>query len=107
MLKAQQLTLAVLANAALISTAFASEQSESKGFVEDAETCADMFGELIASRKWNRDVCLTSNNPLLTASINGYAALGVGQVFVGPASDDPAGWVEAVVQQVKPRLDAI
>lgn len=37
MLKAQQLTLAVLVNAALISTAFASEQSESKGFVEDAE----------------------------------------------------------------------
>ncbi|WP_180081080.1 MULTISPECIES: OprD family outer membrane porin [unclassified Acinetobacter] len=37
MLKAQQLTLAVLVNAALISTAFASEQSEAKGFVEDAE----------------------------------------------------------------------
>ncbi|WP_180109417.1 MULTISPECIES: OprD family outer membrane porin [unclassified Acinetobacter] len=37
MLKAQQLTLAVLVNAALISTVFASEQSESKGFVEDAE----------------------------------------------------------------------
>ena len=37
MLKAQQLTRAVLVNAALISTAFASEQSESKGFVEDAE----------------------------------------------------------------------
>ncbi|WP_180035944.1 MULTISPECIES: OprD family outer membrane porin [unclassified Acinetobacter] len=37
MLKAQQLTLAVLVNTALISTAFASEQSESKGFVEDAE----------------------------------------------------------------------
>ncbi|MDQ9010403.1 OprD family outer membrane porin [Acinetobacter gerneri] len=37
MLKAQQLTLAVLIQAALVSTAFASEQSESKGFVEDAE----------------------------------------------------------------------
>lgn len=37
MLKAQQLTLAVLVNAALISTAYASEQSEAKGFVEDAE----------------------------------------------------------------------
>ena len=37
MLKAQQLTLAVLVNAALISTAFASEQSEAQGFVEDAE----------------------------------------------------------------------
>ena len=37
MLKAQQLTLAVLVNAALISTAFASEQSEAQGFVEGAE----------------------------------------------------------------------
>ena len=37
MLKANKLTLAVLINAALISTAFASEQSESKGLIEDAE----------------------------------------------------------------------
>ncbi|MFH7765517.1 OprD family outer membrane porin [Acinetobacter sp. BSP-28] len=37
MQKAQKLTLAVLIQAALISTAYASEQSESKGFVEDAE----------------------------------------------------------------------
>ena len=37
MLKSKQLTLALLVNAALISTAFASEQSESKGLVEDAE----------------------------------------------------------------------
>ena len=37
MLKSKQLTLALLINATLISTAFASEQSESKGFVEDAE----------------------------------------------------------------------
>src|SRR5574344_527606 len=36
MLKYKKLTLALLINAALISTAFASEQSESKGFVEDA-----------------------------------------------------------------------
>ena len=33
---AQKLTLAVLINAALISSAYASEQSEAKGFVEDA-----------------------------------------------------------------------
>ncbi|OTG72797.1 hypothetical protein B9T26_10025 [Acinetobacter sp. ANC 4169] len=33
----QKLTLAVLIQAALISTAYASEQSEAKGFVEDAE----------------------------------------------------------------------
>ena len=32
----KKLTLAVLVQTALISTAFASEQSESKGFVEDA-----------------------------------------------------------------------
>lgn len=37
MQKFQKLSLAVLIQAALISTAFASEQSESKGFVEDAE----------------------------------------------------------------------
>jgi len=37
MQKSQKLTLAVLIQAALISTAYASEQSESKGFVEDAE----------------------------------------------------------------------
>ena len=37
MQKTQKLTLAVLIQAALISTAFASEQSESTGFVEDAE----------------------------------------------------------------------
>ncbi|OTG68844.1 hypothetical protein B9T25_04995 [Acinetobacter sp. ANC 4470] len=37
MQKTQKLTLVVLIQAALISTAFASEQSESKGFVEDAE----------------------------------------------------------------------
>lgn len=34
---AQKLTLAVLIQAALITTAYASEQSEAKGFVEDAE----------------------------------------------------------------------
>ncbi|MHA3080788.1 OprD family outer membrane porin [Acinetobacter sp. ANC 5502] len=36
MLKAQKLTLAVLIQATLLSPAFASEQSESKGFIEDA-----------------------------------------------------------------------
>ncbi|WP_180061227.1 OprD family outer membrane porin [Acinetobacter sp. YH12124] len=36
MLQSKKLTLALLINAALVSTAFASEQSESKGFVEDA-----------------------------------------------------------------------
>jgi hypothetical protein len=37
MQNSKKLTLAVLIQAALVSTAFASEQSESKGFVEDAE----------------------------------------------------------------------
>ncbi|WP_407303135.1 OprD family outer membrane porin [Acinetobacter sp.] len=37
MQKTQKLTLAVLIQAALISTAYASEQSEAKGFIEDAE----------------------------------------------------------------------
>ncbi|WP_045824858.1 LLM class F420-dependent oxidoreductase [Williamsia herbipolensis] len=55
---------------------------------------------------------ITATDPLtdtdaFLAEMERYAALGVGQVFVGPSSDDPAGWVESVVQQVKPRLDAI
>ena len=37
MLNAPKLTLAVLINAVLISPTFASEQSEAKGFVEDAK----------------------------------------------------------------------
>ena len=37
MQKTQKLTLAILIQAALISTAYASEQSEAKGFIEDAE----------------------------------------------------------------------
>lgn len=37
MLKARQLTLAVFIHATIISTAYASEQSEAKGFVEDAD----------------------------------------------------------------------
>ena len=37
MQKTQKLLLAVLVQSALISTAFASEQSESKGFIDDAE----------------------------------------------------------------------
>lgn len=37
MQNSKKLTLAVLIQAALVSTAFASEQSESKGFIEDAE----------------------------------------------------------------------
>src|SRR5690606_1516012 len=37
MQNSKKLTLAVLIQAALVSTAFTSEQSESKGFVEDAE----------------------------------------------------------------------
>lgn len=52
MLKAQQLTLAVLIQAALVSTTFASEQSESKGFVEDAEgTVLFRTGYLTRDRK--------------------------------------------------------
>ena len=37
MQKSKKLTLVVLIQAALVSTAFASEQSESKGFIEDAD----------------------------------------------------------------------
>ena len=37
MLKSKQLTLALLVNASLITSVYASEQSDAKGFVEDAE----------------------------------------------------------------------
>ena len=37
MLNAPKLTLAILINAALITPTFASEQSDAKGFVEDAK----------------------------------------------------------------------
>lgn len=37
MLKAQKLTLAVVINAVLITSAYASEQSDAKGFVEGAQ----------------------------------------------------------------------
>ena len=50
MLKSKQLTLALLINATLISTAFASEQSESKGLVEAAEDSV-----LFRARYNNRD----------------------------------------------------
>lgn len=48
-----------------------------------------------------------SDDPLddgFLASMEGYAALGVEQVWVGPTGPDPAGWVSQVCEQVLPRL---
>ncbi|MCU4414539.1 OprD family porin [Acinetobacter sp. WU_MDCI_Axc73] len=53
MLKAQQLTLAVLVNAALISSAYASEQSEAKGFVEGASASVLLRNGFIQRDKKN------------------------------------------------------
>jgi F420-dependent oxidoreductase-like protein len=41
------------------------------------------------------------------ADMEGYAALGVEQVWVGPTGPDPAGWVSRVCEEVLPRLRAI
>ncbi|WP_111895014.1 OprD family outer membrane porin [Acinetobacter sp. MB5] len=53
MLKAQKLTLAVLIQATLISSAYASEQSESKGFVEDATASVLLRNGFISRDKKN------------------------------------------------------
>jgi hypothetical protein len=41
------------------------------------------------------------------ADMEGYAALGVEQVWVGPTGPDPAGWVGRVCEEVLPRLREI
>jgi F420-dependent oxidoreductase-like protein len=42
----------------------------------------------------------------LTA-MEGYASLGIGQVWVSPGGPDPAGWVADVTERVVPRLSAL
>ncbi|MDE0778345.1 MAG: LLM class flavin-dependent oxidoreductase [Nocardioides sp.] len=39
--------------------------------------------------------------------MEGYAALGVDTVCVGPAGEDPVAWTTAVCEHVVPRLDAV
>ena len=52
---------------------------------------------------------ITGTSPLddvdgFLRSMADYATLGVDQVWVGPTSPDPAGWVTQVAEQVVPRL---
>jgi len=41
------------------------------------------------------------------AAMEGYAALGISQVWVSPVGSDPAGWVSRVGEQVVPRLSQL
>jgi len=89
MQKAKKLTLAVLIQAALISTVYASEQSESKGFVEDAEGSV-LFRTGYLSRDKKNGVDDTSSFAQ-TAIVNldsGYTQglIGFGVGVVGDAS---------------------
>jgi hypothetical protein len=46
---------------------------------------------------------LTDVDGFLTA-MDGYAELGIDQVWVGPSGPDPAGWVSQITEKVLPRL---
>jgi F420-dependent oxidoreductase-like protein len=53
---------------------------------------------------------ITAADPLapgFTDEMAAYAALGVGQVWVGPTGDDPAAWVSQVCEQVLPELGTL
>ena len=91
MQKTQKLTLAVLIQAALISTAFASEQSESKGFVEDAEGSVlfrtgfiDRDKKNVAPGKDTRSSAQSAIFDLESGYTKGVVGFGVG--IVGDAS---------------------
>lgn len=89
MLKAPQLTLAVLIQAAMITSAVASEQSESKGFVEDAHASV-LFrtGYLMRDKKHGvKDTSSTAQTAIVdidSGFTQGTVGFGVG--FVGDAS---------------------
>ena len=89
MQKIQKLTLAVLIQAALISTAFASEQSESKGFVEDAEgSVLFRTGYLSRDKKnGNPDTSSTAQTAMVKLE-SGYTkgVIGFGVGAIGDAS---------------------
>ncbi|MDQ8952647.1 OprD family outer membrane porin [Acinetobacter rudis] len=89
MLKAQQLTLAVLIQATMISSAIASEQSEAKGFVEDAEASVLFRTGYLTRDKKNGvpDTSSTAQTAIVdidSGFTQGTVGFGVG--FVGDAS---------------------
>ncbi|WP_160255768.1 OprD family outer membrane porin [Acinetobacter indicus] len=85
MLNAKKLTLAVLVQAALISTAVASEQSEAKGFVEDAEgsvlfRTGFIHRDKIDNRKDQSSYAQTAIVQLESGYTQGTVGVGVGAV---------------------------
>ncbi|MCG2608531.1 OprD family porin [Acinetobacter sp. SM34] len=89
MQKAKKLTLAVLIQAALISTVYASEQSESKGFVEDAEGSVLLrTGYLSRDKKNGVDDTSSFAQTAIVKLDSGYTKglIGFGVGVVGDAS---------------------
>ena len=91
MQKTQKLTLAILIQAALISTAYASEQSEAKGFIEDAEGSVlfrtgfiDRDKKNVAPGKDTRSSAQSAIFDLESGYTKGVVGFGVG--IVGDAS---------------------
>lgn len=89
MQKTQKLTLAILVQAALISTAYASEQSDAKGFVEDAEGSV-LFRTGYVSRDKKNGIADT-NSTAQTAMVkleSGYTkgVIGFGVGVIGDGS---------------------
>lgn len=83
MLKAHQLPLAILINAALLSSAYANEQSESKGFVDDATASVLLRNGFIQRDKKNTT---TPDNNSWVQSIMFNAESGFTQGTVGFAA---------------------
>ncbi len=82
MLKAQKLTLAVLIQATLLSPAFASEQSESKGFVEDASSSVLLRTGFIDRDKKNVAPGLDTRSTVQSAMLNAESGFTQGTVGV-------------------------
>ena len=83
MLKANKLTLVVLINAALISTAFASEQSESKGLIEDAEGSVLFRTGFIDRDRKNVDPGVDTRSAAQTAMVKLETGFTQGTVGIG------------------------
>jgi hypothetical protein len=89
MQKTQKLLLAAVIQAALVSTAFASEQSESKGFVEDAEgSVLFRTGYLSRDKKDGADDTRSSAQTAMFKLESGYTqgTVGFGVGVIGDGS---------------------
>lgn len=87
MQKTQKLTLAILIQAALISTAYASEQSDAKGFVEDAEgSVLFRTGYINRDKKQGKDQSSSAQSAIVNLEsgyTKGVVGFGVGVVGDG------------------------